>query len=341
MEVPVEELATTNLGDRFINDRQSIVGCTRRWCYLAAEAVLDPYCQVFQTPGIDGLISYRKAGGCLLVYGDPVCAPQDFAALTQAFHNQANQKKRPIIYVTASERFAKWSIQHECQGLIEFGEELFLDPHDDPRARTGVNASLVRRKVRHAEKEGVVTTEYLTHDLELEKEIENVGNAWLKSRKGPQLYLSRIRLFDDRVGKRWIYAKKGNKVVGILCLNQLQVREGYLLNRLMITPEASHGTPEMLVVTALDILRDEGCHFCTFGPIAGLQLGEIRGLSNISQWIANKAYNGAKKIFKLDGHRKFWEKYHPQSQRTYILFSRPSIGIKEVLCLARGFNLTI
>jgi len=340
MEVQVEEL-TTHLGDRFLQKRQTIVECTRRWCYLAAEAVLDPYCQIFQTPGIDGLISYRKAGGCILVYGDPVCAPQDFPALTQAFHNQPTHKKRPVIYVTASERFAAWAIQHDCKALIEFGEELFLDPHDDPRARTGVNASLVRRKVRHAEKEGITATEYLSRNPDLEREIESVGDAWLKSRKGPQLYLSRIRLFDDRHGKRWIYATKNDKVVGILCLNQLQVRSGYLLNRLMITPEAAHGTPELLVTTALDILRAEGCHFCTFGPIAGMQLGEIRGLSNFSQWVAHKAYAGAKKIFKLDGHRKFWEKYHPQSQKTYLLFSRPSVGIKEMLCLARGFNLTI
>ena len=323
-----------------MEDRQHIVNCTRRWCYLAAEAVLDPYCQIFKTPGIDGLVSYRRVGGCCLVYGDPVCAPQDYPALVGAFHSQC-AGKRPVVYVTASERFARWAIQHECKALIEFGEELFLDPHDDPRARTGVNASLVRRKVRHAEKEGVIATEYLTRDEGLEKAIQQVGEDWLKSRKGPQVYLSRIRLFEDRHGKRWIYAKKGDQVVGILCLNQLMARGGYLMNRLMITPDAPNGTPEILVVTALDILRAEGCHFCTFGPIAGVTLGEIQGLSAISQWVARKVYGGAKKMLKLEGHRKFWEKYHPQSERTYLLFSRPRVGIKEILCIAKGFNLTI
>ena len=92
----------------------------------------------------------------------------------------------------------------------------------------------VRRKTKHALHEGVAVTEYLEADNQLESAMERVGEAWLSRRRGPQIHISHIRLFADRYGKRWFYAQQAGRVVGVVVLNQLQMRQGWLMNHLML-----------------------------------------------------------------------------------------------------------
>jgi lysylphosphatidylglycerol synthetase-like protein (DUF2156 family) len=323
------------------DERHLIVEKIRRWGGSASNALLDPACKLFIPSHIDGLLGYRLELGCAIVLGDPVCAPANIPILVHAFNHFCKVRGWKIIYTIASEQFAKWVIGHQGGALVEFGEELILDPHSDPRAKTGVNASLVRRKVRHALNENVKVQEYKGKNQEIEKEIEQVGQAWLNSRRGPQIYISHVNLFENRFGKRWFYAQQEENIIGTLVLNQLQARQGWLLNHLMITPQAPHGTPELLVISALEALQQEGCHFITFGNSPGKELGEIVGLNKINAWLARRAYKIANKIFHLDGKQKFWGKFHPESERSYLIFSNSHISFRELWGLMRALNVSL
>jgi lysylphosphatidylglycerol synthetase-like protein (DUF2156 family) len=224
--------------------------------------------------------------------------------------------------------------------MIEFGEELYLDPFANLIDRHGTHGSLVRRKVRHALKEGTSVKEYFPYDAQLELAIEKVGVSWLASRRGPQVHISHLYLFNDRAGKRWFYAKKGENIVGVAVLNQVHARQGWLLNHLMITPEASNGTPELLVTSILEILRQESCHFVTVGASPAEKLGDIVGISKFSSWIMTLVYKTAYKIFHLKGHKMFWGKFNTQAGRSYLLFSQPQIGMRDLIALMRALNFS-
>jgi lysylphosphatidylglycerol synthetase-like protein (DUF2156 family) len=323
------------------NERQTILKYVRQWGGSASDAVLDPVCKIFEHPGIEGLVGYRCELSAAVVFGDPICARENVPELVQAFHQYCQTQGKSVIYVTASHWFKEWAMQKACRTSIEFGEGISFDPHDNPRQKTGVNASLVRRKVRHAEKEGVLVQEYHPLDLQLESEIEQVAVAWLKGRTGPQIYISHVRLFEDRLGKRWFYAKQNEKIVGILLLSQLHAHQGWLLNRLMVTPDAPNGTPESLVVAALDALAAEGCHYVTVGVVPGDELGEISGLGRLATALTRKGYKIASHFFRLNSRRKFWEKFHPQSEPSYLLFSQAHIKVRDVLGLLKALNISL
>lgn len=326
--------------EKLEDERQLLIQRVRRWGGSSSDAILDPVCKIFTSPTIEGLIGYRVELNCVVVFGDPICAPIDRQLLVQAFHDYYKESHN-IIYVMASEEFSKWGIEHGCRALIEFGQELIMDPHADPRARQGTHASLVRRKVRHALRAGVQVKEYVGFDKKLEEAITQVGISWLQSRRGPQVYISHVRLFADRFGKRWFYAQQGDHIVGVLLLNQLQAQQGWLLNHLMITPDAQHGTPELLVVTALETLQQESCHFVTFGSSPAKQLGQVVGLSKSSAWLSRQGFKLANKLFHLHGHNMFWEKFHPESKPTYLLFHQSHIGWRELLGLSRALNVSL
>lgn len=322
-------------------DRQHHVQLIRRYGSLTSDALLDPSCHYYMENSIQGLIGYKLENKTAVVFGDPVCAPKDTAALTENFHDFCREQGWSTVYISTSEDFARWAIGNTCSALIQFGDEFYIDPHNDPREKTGTHGSLVRRKVRHAQREGVSVSEYTQRDEKMENAIDQVGLAWLEARKGPQIHISHVRMFNDRQGKRWIYAKQGDRIVGAAVLNRLEKHDGWLLNHIVFSPDAPNGTPELLVVTALETTAKEGCHYVSFGNSPASSLGETSGLSMLSTYVARLAFKMANRYFHLDGHKMFWDKFTPESRRSFLLFAQPRIGLQEIRALKSALNVTI
>jgi lysylphosphatidylglycerol synthetase-like protein (DUF2156 family) len=218
---------------------------------------------------------------------------------------------------------------------------MIVDPKQDPREKEGQNGRLVRRKTRHAQSHGTTVLEYLGNDPAIEKSIEQVAESWLKDRKGPQIYISGVRLFADKEGKRWFYALRDDKVVGVLLMSRLSARKGWALNQFMITPEAANGTPELMIVTALEQLAKEDCNYVTFGAVPANDITRMEGLGKFSQAMTRFSYRIANMIFHLDGKRVFWDKFNPSSEPSYILLGDSSIGIKDMLALMKAMNASL
>lgn len=324
-----------------MNAREMIVERVRRFGGSTTDAVLDPLCNIFTVPGIDGMICYRKIGKCAIAFGDPVCRAQDREALVQAFRGSCLENNLNIVYLIVSKDFAKWEREKFGGAYLEYGEELYLDPYEDPREKTGSHACLVRRKVKQAVREGVTVHEYFGSHPDLEAEIDKVGKAWLGNRRGPQIHISHIHLFQDRLGKRWFYAKRGQETVGVVVLNELQAKKGWHMNHLMIKPKSPGGTPELLVTSILETLKSEGCHYVSFGGVPGRELGEIIGFGKLPSWIARKVFAISSYIFGLRGTKIFWNKFLPKSTPSYLLFEKPKIGFSEILGLMRALNVRL
>jgi lysylphosphatidylglycerol synthetase-like protein (DUF2156 family) len=313
--------------------RKQLLASIRRWGGSSSTALLESDCNFFSLVGTEGFIGYRSLKGCAVVLGNPICHPDDIPRLATAFHESCQKRGERVLYIVCSDPFAKWASDNICDAILEFGTELLINPTIATEGR------LVHRKTRHALKEEVEVQEYLSENLPLKAAMEAVGTAWLKNRQGPQIFLSHCQLFSDPVGKRWFYAKQGEKVVGVLVLNELQAHGGWLLNRVMATPDAAHGTPELLVKTALDHLHREGCSYVNLGPVPGERLGEITGFNLFFSWLARSLFQVARKTFHLDGKRVFWQKFEPISKPCYLLFSHSSIGWREIRGLMQALHI--
>lgn len=318
-----------------------IVRAVRKYGGQASDAILDADCKQFTTPGIDGFIGYKTPGDCAVIFGDPVTAKTDFESILKAFFATISPQFHNTIFITASKNLKELLFGKFVHAAVQFGNELHLDPFDDPLKLTGEKASLVRRKVRHATKEGVTVQEYKGNDPALENEFEKLAVRWRNSRKGVQIHTSQIKIFENRLGKRWFYASKEGKVLGILLLNQTESSNGYLLNRYLVLPQAPGGVPESLVIAALNALREEGCHHLSFGSAINLSTRSIDGFSPVQSWIAEKTLQLSDSLFKLSQRQSFWEKFHPESEPSYILFQRPKVGLKEIFSLCKALNVSL
>lgn len=317
--------------------RREIAEHVRKYGGSASITLLDPSCKIFSIPDIHGVVGYRVESGCAVVFGDPLCEPQDTPHLARAFHHYCENNNWRVVYVTASQTFSKWAINNTCSSLIEAGEELVLDPHHNPRS--GIKGRGLRNKVNNSLRAGIIIKEYLGGNEQLERQLEEVGESWLQARHGLQIYLTDVQLFTERLGKRWFYAEHCGRVVGVLLLNELQARKGWVLHLLMLIPEAPLGTSEQLVVSTLEKLEKEKCHFLTFGIVQAEKLGEIIGLNPLSSWIARMAFVCLKRLFGLDKRRRYWRKFKPTQEHSYLLFSKPRIGLREISSIMRALNV--
>jgi lysylphosphatidylglycerol synthetase-like protein (DUF2156 family) len=319
-------------------DRQ-ISEYIKKWGGAASISLLDPKCEIFMYPNIQGALGYHDVDNTAVIFGDPVCAPEDKALLALAFHDFANKSNKGFIYIAASEQFSNWAMTNVCKTLIEVNEELVIDPRNYPK--TGSNGRLLHKKVNQASRAGVAIKEFVNDDAGIKEKLFEVEDKWLKGRKGPQMYLSHIDFFEDNCGRRCFYAECNNNVVGTIFLNRLEAHDGWLLYLLMTTSDAPKGTSEHLVLSVLEKLAVEGSHYFSFGISIIEKMGEVEGLNAFFSLLARVSFKITKMIFPLDNRRNFWKKFEPRNKKSFTLFSSPSIGFKDIHAIMKTVNASL
>jgi len=322
---------------------RSIADYIEKWGNSSSIALLCPSCKIFCVPDIDGIIGYRLEAQCAVVLGDPVCSPEHMPNLVQAFHDHCQKDAKSVVYTIVSEQFADWALkQGFCQWAAAIGDEIILDPQCDPKAIKGKKGSSLRNKFLFSVRQGISIHEYTGNDVALEQELDTVRTSWLAQRKGPQAcFFSEIHLFTDFAKKRYFYAKYKEAIVGIAMLNRLESTKGWVLNMLMKTPDAPTTTSEFLILSILDIVRQEGCPFFSIGTTPAPKLGRTEGLCGIYTWLVRMGFKIASKILNLGGRQRYWEKFQPKMAPIFIMSSRSRLGLREALGIARAFNAPI
>lgn len=321
-----------------LNDNKALIEkCLVRWGDFPAEILRDPSYRFFHVPHVDGVIGFKEELGCAASFGDPVCAKVDAPILAQEFHNYCRQNDLNVTYLISSEGFSRWAIKNLCKVLIEVGEEITFDPQIDPLEGP---RNRLRNKVNHAHHIGLVVEEYTSNDPQLEAEIQAVGSQWQDTRKGPQIYLADVDFFEDRQNKRWFYVKDPEgEILGVALLSRLEVRQGWLLKFLVGTPDSPRGTSEFLMVTILETLRKENCRVLTYGLVPSECLGELVGIGKYTEWFAKQTFKWIKRIFNLENRKTYWGQFLPKTERSYILFGRSGLGIREIRVVLRSLKV--
>lgn len=307
----------------------------KRWGTSVSIALLDPACQFFQLPDVEGVIGYRLGKGCAVVLGDPVCEPSQIPKIATAFSNYCHDKNLQVVYTAISPAFQKWAVEKICRISMNIGHEVILNPQD--KILQNSQGRRLRSKMSQSIRAGVKIKEYTGNNSMIENLLTKAAHSWLNAKKGPQIYLANVRLFDNPNGKRWFYAELNGEVIGVLLLNRLEAREGWLFNLLFATDEAPNGTTELLASSVLEILESEGCTRVSAGVVMGDALGEVIGLGKFSQWIMKKGFRLARWYFDLNARRQYWTKFHPTYEESYVLFGE-KIRPKTVCGIFHALN---
>jgi lysylphosphatidylglycerol synthetase-like protein (DUF2156 family) len=314
----------------------------RTYGNAVSTALFDPACARFTTRGVDGAIAYKMGWGCAVAIGDPICSPDDHITLARAFQSAAGKRGLATVFAVTSEPFAQTMASYGA-AAVGFGKELILDPERDPSK--GSKGRELRKKLIYAQKAGLRAGEYDRANFAngmVERELEQLARAWLDNRRGPQIFLTGVRLFEAPDVTRYFHVRDGDRYVGLLTTLRLDSRDGYLLNHILTTPDAPDGTSELLIAHTLSTLGREGCRFATFGPAPECEIGGVMNLPAWSERIARKVFAECSEAFHLDARTRYRRKFQvAREEPSYLVFDPPRIGPKQIGGVLRAFNVSL
>lgn len=306
----------------------------------ASIGLFHPLCKIFKDPSIDGIIGYRLEHNCAVVIGDPVCEPKHSFDLAQSFKAACDTQKHSCIYVMASAPFTSWAVDTLGASAIQIGHEIIIDPTVDTRMLTGMYPHHLRQKYKHAVAHGVSAYEYTTNNFETEQTFNAIARQWLAARTWAQIYVLPLDIFAHRASKRWFYACKDGKIIGFLMLNKI-ASNGWVLNgSIMLTQDAPNSTSEFLMMHVLEVLRAEGHSYFSAGATVSTDVERIEGFGRLCRLLINGAMKSARKIFKMQDRQRYWKKFLPRREPSFVMFTS-RFGLKEIRAILRTYNVNM
>jgi lysylphosphatidylglycerol synthetase-like protein (DUF2156 family) len=309
----------------------------QRFGHSVSPVLDDPSCQRFVVPALRGLIAYRESWHCAVALGDPMCADGSELPMVERFRRFNADRGRATMVAVAGPELAA-ACANDGWGAIECGEELIYDPRIDP---TGGRAGReLRKKVRRAEVAGVTVDEY--RGPPVSDEHEAAALAWLKGRRGLQVYVAPLTLLGTDRRRRRLVAHHGGSVAGLLQLCRLEAHRGWTIEHLFAVPGAPAGTSELLVTRAFALVASEGCAFVSFGPSPPEHLGQMSGLSATWRAVGRAALAVAQRAFVFEGLSHYRHKFGPRVVEPRFLLVHPArLGLTQLLGLLSAFHVSL
>lgn len=315
---------------------QFILDCIEKWGNCSSIIALErDDCEIFANQDKSGIIIYYSTPKYNIVFGDPICAENDFYQIVKEFKLFCSSQNQKPIYLNVSSQNAKKLYELENQAIIDFGDELNLNIEKDFKIMPGFYGNLLRRKYKAAEKTCLEIEEYKSHCPQLEKQLEQVAEIWLKNRKGIQTGVIPVNIFKNRVNKRWFFAKIKNDIVGLLTLNKFN-NNRFVINLLIHTPTSPPETSDYLVLKTIEYLKAENItNFC-IGITPKKILSQLLGFNKINQFLIKITYKISTKILKHENKQRFWKKFIPDFANVFIVLPEKKLKLGHIAALLKA-----
>ena len=227
----------------------------------------------FMARGCDGLVAYRPAGRrhAIQLCG-PFSEPDDRAATLDEFLAWVGGEGRRLTAVQLRAEDVSAYVERGFQ-VNQLGSSYGIEL--DRFGLRGTRFMRVRNKISRARRAGVTVTELA--DEGRSPELDEIDAAWLRS-KGRHVHELAF-LVGERGGRgaplrRIFMAVQRGRPLGYITYSPVfGARPGWLYDLTRRRADAPPGTIELLFVTALERIRDEGVAWLHLGltPFAGLE----------------------------------------------------------------------
>jgi len=276
---------------------------------------------------VEGVVAYGVVGNVVTVCGDPICAPEDFVNLLAEFKAFCAECSYQCIFLgTTAEYLEQYTMLG--YGHVKSGEEAKFKLSEYQLA--GGKMAKLRALINHANKE-VKTLEYKPNDkkdLEIEKGIDAVSEAWLEGKKSSQLGFSVGGVgLEDPMDRRYFYAvDEEGKIVGFNVFLPFENSNGYMADVTRRVPHAPGGVTEKLIFDGFMAFNEEGIEWGSMGqaPLANVHEEGVK--DNMTVKIIEFIYENCNKFYGFKDLHKAKEKYSPTVWAPgYFVFSSKNI----------------
>jgi ergosteryl-3beta-O-L-aspartate synthase len=294
--------------------------------------------QIWRDDKTGAAVAYVPIHKRAILPGNPLCAPQQLGDVIEAFLHWLKRETnlKPIFVLVdkpveevLGEKFGWKSISNIAEQRVNLADNKHLNIDTE-----------VKRKIRHAQNEGVEITDYRSDVPEdLRQRCDERIKEWLDSRKGEQVHLSELSPWVDAEHRQYFVAEDSdNKIHALIVLAQLAPQYGVQVKWALDFPGATNGVIELAVQTALKAAADAGNETCTFGAGATADLSSGHNVGGVRALALNSIYQAYAQRFHLDEKTGFRAKFNIFEDQIYICHPPRGLGQKGVRAIINFFQ---
>ena len=255
--------------------------------------------------------------GHRIVIGNPVCDPQNFPEILDAF--LADTKRAIFVHINAECGDALSALGVQVNG---FGIETELTCNDFDLA--GKSRAKLRQWRNKCIREGVTVVERPIDSFESHETVKTLSQTWLKA-KGAREYgiLSRPFSYQAEPDVRNFWAYQNGKLIAMAVFDPIYKNDqviGYYHNVDRILPEAPNGTGAFLILEAMNRFGEEGKEFVSLGmsPLFMIQSRPSHNKNQKTQKALKYAYKNLNFIYPFQGNASHKQKFAGKQTPVYI-----------------------
>lgn len=346
---------------RFSESRSSSCGSEdwdtsyHQFSRTAHMGILDPSYKLFTSNQGYGSLVYKVKSGAAVIAGDPLCSPEHIQPLLDEFQQFRGDRRLRIVYIGASAAFAKHSEKQGCV-TMHFGRERVLNPQTNPllRNKAGKRTISQCRQLLDPARGGISVGVYAPsvngYDPALEEELQAVYDGWRADRdtsrpSNAQAFITQYDLFSRPDITMFLYTcDSDGHANGIAGLRYLGANSGFQLDPCVASEDAPRGITDLLVISAMQLLRNSGVSYLSLGFEPYGELKEVTGRDGFLAKLTRDGYRRVMGSIKASGKQTHNDKLRPdedQESGLYIILPRGLLHLREISALIKAANVDV
>ncbi|KAJ3496079.1 hypothetical protein NLG97_g2921 [Lecanicillium saksenae] len=317
--------------------------------------ILDPSYKLFVSQQGHGSLVYKVKSGAAVIAGDPLCSPEQIQPLLDEFQQFRGDRRLRIVYIGASAAFAKYSEQKGCV-TMHFGRERVLNPLTNPllKNKAGKRTISQCRQLLDPARGGISVGIYAPsvngYDPALEEELQAVYDGWRNQRDASrpanaQAFITQYDLFSRPDITMFLYTcDREGRANGIAGLRYLGANNGFQLDPCVASEEAPRGITDLLVISAMQLLRNSGVSYLSLGFEPYGELKEVTGRDGFLAKLTRDGYRRVMGSIKASGKQTHNDKLRPDEEQEsglYIILPRGLLHLREISALIKAANVDV
>lgn len=278
----------------------------------------------------DAVVGYVTRGKVRVVAGTPICSKERLADVISEFESTG----LPTCYFGAEPYLTSILTQSLHHSMISIGSQAIWNPLHWPmilERKASLRGQINRARNKNVEIKEQIRTEALA------VEIRRCVSEWLNSRSCLKLHFladpGSLLIGKDR---RFFVAIQERKVVGVLVLSPIPMRNGWLIEHIIRGKGAPNGTSECLIDSVMTQLGKEKCKHLSFGlaPLFNSQTCSVQRFD----WIFNQIREKGQWAFNFKGLSQFKSKLEPEYwENMFVIANTPQFSIRYLYAIAGAF----
>jgi phosphatidylglycerol lysyltransferase len=276
----------------------------------------------------DGAIAYLEGKRAAVAWSDPLCDSAATPALLRSFDEEMRRQKRGVCLIAIGEDTARAALGNGFS-LLKVGEEPWFDLSGWQVPVRGDPGKKLRWLLNHARAADVAVFHYGPgfRPPGLEADVEAVLERWRAGLGRPEsnsfMRTAPLALPDL---KQLFVARRNGVAQAVLACSRLPANETWYLEDLVRAPDAVNGATELLIVTALGLLRADGVSGASFAmaPMRNPR-GQIDPRAQWLGWALERVIRQLDRRYRFRAIARYEERFAPTEWRPRYVAFRPVI----------------